>query len=91
MSAASIENTGPAENAGPTQPESVIIVGASLAGVWAARGLRAQGFTGTLTIVGEELLRPYDRPPLSKDFLRSLEALLDALGFRLSITLKEAS
>ncbi len=79
MSAASIENTGPAENAGPTQPESVIIVGASLAGVWAARGLRAQGFTGTLTIVGEELHRPYDRPPLSKDFLRSLEALHEPL------------
>ncbi|MER6030280.1 FAD-dependent oxidoreductase [Streptomyces sp. NPDC001851] len=49
--------------------KTVTIVGASLAGLYAARELRAQGFDGRLVIVGEETHRPYDRPPLSKDFL----------------------
>ncbi|MEW9533527.1 NAD(P)/FAD-dependent oxidoreductase [Microbispora sp. NPDC049125] len=48
---------------------SVAIVGASLAGLSAARALRAQGFDGRLTLVGAEPHRPYDRPPLSKEFL----------------------
>ncbi|MER6012779.1 NAD(P)/FAD-dependent oxidoreductase [Streptomyces bluensis] len=48
---------------------TVTVVGASLSGVYAARELRAQGFDGRLVIVGEEPHRPYDRPPLSKDFL----------------------
>lgn len=47
----------------------VTVVGASLAGLYAAQALRAQGFDGELTIIGDELRRPYDRPPLSKDFL----------------------
>ncbi|MFF1359297.1 NAD(P)/FAD-dependent oxidoreductase [Streptomyces sp. NPDC058297] len=49
--------------------KTVTVVGASLAGLYAARELRAQGFDGRLVIVGEEPHRPYDRPPLSKDFL----------------------
>ncbi|MFE5483424.1 NAD(P)/FAD-dependent oxidoreductase [Streptomyces sp. NPDC056527] len=48
---------------------TVTVVGASLAGLYAARELRSQGFDGRLVIVGEEPHRPYDRPPLSKDFL----------------------
>ncbi|MEV1024537.1 FAD-dependent oxidoreductase [Streptomyces sp. NPDC050264] len=48
---------------------TVTVVGASLAGLYAARELRAQGFDGRLVIVGEEPHPPYDRPPLSKDFL----------------------
>ncbi|MGW1375940.1 NAD(P)/FAD-dependent oxidoreductase [Streptomyces sp. NPDC002446] len=48
---------------------SVAVIGASLAGLYAARALRAQGFDGRLVIVGDERHRPYDRPPLSKDFL----------------------
>ncbi|MEU8531378.1 FAD-dependent oxidoreductase, partial [Streptomyces sp. NPDC048629] len=48
---------------------TVTVVGASLAGLYAARALRAQGFDGRLVIVGDEPHRPYDRPPLSKDFL----------------------
>lgn len=48
---------------------SVTIVGASLAGVSAARALRAQGFDGKITVVGDEPNEPYDRPPLSKGFL----------------------
>ncbi|AEF39428.1 NAD(P)/FAD-dependent oxidoreductase [Hoyosella subflava] len=49
--------------------KSITVVGASLAGLYAAQALRQQGFDGELTIIGDELRRPYDRPPLSKDFL----------------------
>ncbi|GHB64225.1 pyridine nucleotide-disulfide oxidoreductase [Streptomyces viridiviolaceus] len=48
---------------------TVTVVGASLSGLYAARELRAQGFDGRLVIVGDEPHPPYDRPPLSKDFL----------------------
>ncbi|UQA38166.1 FAD-dependent oxidoreductase [Streptomyces sp. HNA39] len=47
----------------------MVIVGASLAGLRAAETLRAEGFTGRLTLVGAEQHAPYDRPPLSKQFL----------------------
>lgn len=49
--------------------ETLVIVGASLAGLSAARAARRQGFAGQLVIVGEDPQRPYDRPPLSKEFL----------------------
>ncbi|MFI0467441.1 NAD(P)/FAD-dependent oxidoreductase [Saccharopolyspora sp. 5N102] len=48
---------------------AVAIVGASLAGWRAAQELRAQGFEGRIELIGDEPHRPYDRPPLSKDFL----------------------
>jgi 3-phenylpropionate/trans-cinnamate dioxygenase ferredoxin reductase subunit len=47
----------------------IVVVGASLAGVRTAQALRREGFEGRLTIVGEEAEAPYDRPPLSKQFL----------------------
>jgi NADPH-dependent 2,4-dienoyl-CoA reductase/sulfur reductase-like enzyme len=47
----------------------VVVVGASLAGLSATRSLRKQGYDGRLIVVGDEPHRPYDRPPLSKDFL----------------------
>ena len=46
--------------------ERVVIVGASVAGLHAADELRAQGYVGALTLVGDEPHLPYDRPPLSK-------------------------
>ncbi|WP_189135353.1 NAD(P)/FAD-dependent oxidoreductase [Wenjunlia tyrosinilytica] len=48
---------------------TVAVVGASLAGLSAARSLRKQGFDGRLVLIGDEPHRPYDRPPLSKEFL----------------------
>ena len=48
----------------------IAIVGASLAGLRAAETLRARGFDGELTLVGDEPHRPYDRPPLSKQVLQ---------------------
>jgi 3-phenylpropionate/trans-cinnamate dioxygenase ferredoxin reductase component len=47
-----------------------VIVGASLAGAKAAETLRGDGFEGRLVVIGEEPDRPYERPPLSKDYLR---------------------
>lgn len=47
----------------------VAIVGASLAGLHTARALRHKGFDGRLTLIGAESSAPYDRPPLSKEFL----------------------
>lgn len=44
----------------------IVIVGASLAGLRAAETLRAEGFAGPLTMIGDEPYEPYDRPPLSK-------------------------
>lgn len=49
--------------------DRIVVVGASLAGLRAAETLRAQGFDGALTLVGDEAHRPYDRPPLSKQVL----------------------
>jgi hypothetical protein len=48
----------------------IVIVGASLAGLRAAEGLRDAGFSGQLTIIGDEPYEPYDRPPLSKQVLK---------------------
>src|SRR2546423_6765969 len=49
--------------------ETVAIVGASLAGAKAAEGLRDNGYSGRLVLIGEETERPYERPPLSKGYL----------------------
>jgi 3-phenylpropionate/trans-cinnamate dioxygenase ferredoxin reductase subunit len=46
-----------------------VIVGASLAGLTAAETLREEGFDGEVIVIGDEHLRPYDRPPLSKQIL----------------------
>ncbi|CAK7279263.1 MULTISPECIES: NAD(P)/FAD-dependent oxidoreductase [Streptomyces] len=57
----------------------IVIVGASLAGLRAAEALRANGFTGSLTVVGDEPHPPYDRPPLSKQVLLGI-APADSTG-----------
>jgi len=57
--------------------KTVAIVGASLAGLSAARALRSQGFDGQLVIIGDETHRPYDRPPLSKEFLAGIATEAD--------------
>ncbi|RCG28343.1 NAD(P)/FAD-dependent oxidoreductase [Sphaerisporangium album] len=44
----------------------VVVVGAGLAGVRSVEALRARGYHGRVTLVGDESHRPYDRPPLSK-------------------------
>lgn len=53
----------------PTSP--VVIVGAGQTGVQVADSLRQKGFGGPITIIGEEADHPYQRPPLSKDFMNA--------------------
>jgi len=53
-----------------TPTSTFVIVGAGLAGAKAAETLRAEGFDGRLLLLGEEAERPYERPPLSKGYLR---------------------
>jgi 3-phenylpropionate/trans-cinnamate dioxygenase ferredoxin reductase component len=50
--------------------QTFVIVGAGLAGAKAAEALRTNGFDGAVILIGEEADRPYDRPPLSKDYLQ---------------------
>jgi 3-phenylpropionate/trans-cinnamate dioxygenase ferredoxin reductase subunit len=50
--------------------QTFIIVGAGLAGAKAAAELRERGFDGRVVLVGAEPERPYERPPLTKDYLR---------------------
>jgi 3-phenylpropionate/trans-cinnamate dioxygenase ferredoxin reductase component len=53
-----------------TDKQTFLIVGASLAGAKAAETLREEGFDGRVVLVGAEGERPYERPPLSKDYVR---------------------
>jgi NADPH-dependent 2,4-dienoyl-CoA reductase/sulfur reductase-like enzyme len=48
----------------------IVVVGASLAGLWACETLRTGGYLGTISLIGAETHQPYDRPPLSKAFLK---------------------
>jgi len=58
----------------------IVIVGAAAAGLAATEELRRSGFDGAITLVGEELHAPYDRPPLSK---QALDASWDAARLHL--------
>ncbi|GAA1274934.1 oxidoreductase [Planotetraspora silvatica] len=71
--------------------DHVVVVGAGLAGVRSVEALRAHGFAGRITLVGEEPHRPYDRPPLSKAVLLGqadstvVDSDLEALDVRLCL------
>ncbi|BCW70996.1 FAD-dependent oxidoreductase [Arthrobacter sp. NicSoilB8] len=69
----------PVEDSGGTfrRTGRIVIVGASMAGLRAAERLREEGFTGSLTLVGQEPHEPYDRPPLSKQVLSGSAPLED--------------
>lgn len=66
-------------------PPTFVIVGASLAGGTAAATLRQDGFDGDVVLIGEEPHPPYERPPLSKQYLRGEvpfeKALVRPTGF----------
>ncbi len=47
-------------------PERIVIIGAGQSGAQAVATLRAEGFAGELTLVGDEPFAPYQRPPLAK-------------------------
>jgi 3-phenylpropionate/trans-cinnamate dioxygenase ferredoxin reductase subunit len=61
-----------------TARQTFVIAGASLAGAKAAETLRQEGFEGRVVLVGEEPVRPYERPPLSKAYLRGEVGFDDA-------------
>src|SRR3569833_684059 len=50
-------------------PEQIVIIGAGQAGVQAVQSLRGEGYTGAITMIGDEAYAPYQRPPLSKAYL----------------------
>jgi 3-phenylpropionate/trans-cinnamate dioxygenase ferredoxin reductase component len=54
----------------PDPLTSFIIVGGGMAGAVAAQTLREEGFDGRITLLGQEPNAPYERPPLSKDYLQ---------------------
>lgn len=59
--------------------QTFVIVGANLAGGNAAQTLRSEGFDGRLVLVGAEDVLPYERPPLSKEFLLGTKTAADTL------------
>ncbi|MGW2700314.1 NAD(P)/FAD-dependent oxidoreductase [Streptomyces sp. NPDC001340] len=59
----------------------ILVAGASMAGLRAAEQLRAAGWTGAITLVGDEPHMPYNRPPLSKEVLAG-RAPFESLAFR---------
>ena len=62
-----------------TRTPTVVIVGASLAGGAAASTLRQEGFDGPIVLIGQEPHPPYERPPLSKEYLRGQSSFAGAL------------
>jgi 3-phenylpropionate/trans-cinnamate dioxygenase ferredoxin reductase subunit len=60
-----------------TEPRTFVVVGAGLAAASAVSALRGEGFDGRLVVVGDESDPPYERPPLSKEYLRG-ESAFDA-------------
>ena len=56
---------------------TIVIVGAGLAGAKAAEALRDNDFSGRIILFGNERQQPYERPPLSKDFLADKKTLAD--------------
>ncbi|GAA0967660.1 FAD/NAD(P)-binding oxidoreductase [Acrocarpospora macrocephala] len=53
-----------------TSTSTLLVVGASLAGLRAVEAARREGFGGSITLIGDEAHLPYDRPPLSKGYLK---------------------
>jgi 3-phenylpropionate/trans-cinnamate dioxygenase ferredoxin reductase subunit len=51
-------------------PQRIVVIGGGLAGAKGVEALRAKGFEGTLTLISDESDLPYERPPLSKDYLQ---------------------
>jgi NADPH-dependent 2,4-dienoyl-CoA reductase/sulfur reductase-like enzyme len=58
--------------------ERLVVVGGSLAGLRAVEAARKVGFDGSITLIGAEQHLPYDRPPLSKEFLDATEPGVEA-------------
>lgn len=73
--------------AGAEMDGGMVIVGAGETGGRVACALREQGWDGPVTLVGEEIHPPYERPPLSKDVIKSD----DELGPKLAVSLEQCA
>jgi NADPH-dependent 2,4-dienoyl-CoA reductase/sulfur reductase-like enzyme len=71
-------------------PKSVVIVGASMGGLRSVEALRNNGFDGQITVIGEEVHAPYNRPPLSKEVLAK-EVTHDAVAFKLRTQVEDVN
>ena len=60
-------------------PKNIVIIGGGLAGAKTVEALREKEFTGSLTLVAAEDHLPYERPPLSKEYLAGTGSLDDAI------------
>ncbi|MBH0095762.1 FAD-dependent oxidoreductase [Psychrobacter sp. NZS113] len=73
--------------------DKVVVVGAGQAAIWTAKTLRSEGYTGSITIIGDEKYAFYERPPLSKQVLlgevvhESLKIFKDEVVAELNIEL----
>jgi 3-phenylpropionate/trans-cinnamate dioxygenase ferredoxin reductase subunit len=54
----------------PDTPQRIVVIGGGLAGAKAVEALRGDGYEGSLTLIADEPDLPYERPPLSKDYLQ---------------------
>src|SRR5215472_17760207 len=76
-------------------PERIVVVGGGLAGLRTIEELRSAGYQGSVTMIGAEGRPPYDRPPLSKQFMAgavddtSLRGDLDLAALGAEIRLSE--
>lgn len=59
-------------------PDTIVIIGGGLAGAKTAEALRENGYTGTVTLIAAEDHLPYERPPMSKDYLAGKTSFDDA-------------
>src|SRR5688572_23287101 len=67
-----------AEDEGMADQRRFVIVGGGLAGAKGAEALRERGFQGSIVLFGSEEHLPYERPPLSKGYLKTGEGLDEA-------------
>lgn len=71
-------------------PRPVVVIGASMGGLRAAETLRKSGYSGPLTVVGDEPYPPYNRPPLSKEVLAT-QVDLEAVAFPIGESLEDVT
>ena len=71
----------------------IVVVGASLGGLRAVESIRALGICSSITVVGEEAYMPYNRPPLSKEFLKAdaCAGVAESLFFRMRPNLEDVT
>src|SRR3979409_1203994 len=73
-----------------TKDERLVVIGTGCAGVELAFATRAAGWSGSISLIGDEAVLPYHRPPLSKAYLMG-EATADSLLLRTSALFEKSN